>query len=174
MKALAELNFRHKGKTKLYIAAVKNENINETPKNYLSNVEQHKKWRWNNSKYYKGHDRRLKRFVPVHSKYLFSLREKNKDSKAILRNEHEDILHSSSADIISIEERSTTPKSIEFEGGVTEKNWIKAHKNFNNIQINDNAPEYLKLIPKDSKENIRSWWFFSQHDFKEFSGERKV
>ncbi|CAF4871557.1 unnamed protein product [Pieris macdunnoughi] len=59
--------------------------------------------------------------------YLFSLREINKDSKAILRNEHEDILHSSSADIISIEERSTTPKSIEFEGGVTEKNWIKAH-----------------------------------------------
>ncbi|XP_045485669.1 uncharacterized protein LOC110991280 isoform X2 [Pieris rapae] len=136
-------------------------------------MENPKKWRLNTSKYYKGHDGRLKRFVPVHSKYLFTLRDVNKNI-AILRNEQENMLHSSSADVISIEERNTTQNSIAFEEIVTEKNWIKAAKNYNNIQINDNAPEYLKLFPKDSKENTRNWWFFSQHDFKEFSGERKL
>ncbi|XP_045515837.1 uncharacterized protein LOC123708886 isoform X3 [Pieris brassicae] len=129
-KALAELNFRHKGNTKIIIAVVKNEfcfqNRNEIPKNYLSNVENHKKWRWNDSKYYKGHDGRLKRFVPVHSKYLFTLRDINKDN-VILRNKQEDMLHSSSAENISIEEINTTQKVIESEGRVTEKNWIKSH-----------------------------------------------
>ncbi|XP_045503651.1 uncharacterized protein LOC123700471 [Colias croceus] len=179
LTAIHKLNIPfNKGNFKIYIASVNPDEVSinspvESVTNKVLTNNKYKDRYWGHIGHNEVYDERPKRFVPVHSKYLYNIREGSNylTTKEILRKYQGLENHSTDS---SEEITTTTVRPVIKDDKKSDKmKWFLSSKNsFDHITVNKNAPDHSEFIPGDTKEKLRQWWFFSQQDYKTFSEER--
>ncbi|XP_059049458.1 uncharacterized protein LOC131844562 [Achroia grisella] len=97
---------------------------------------------------------------------LLMNREKNAKENIMLRTE--------SRELKSIEKPLELNEGllgeINSDGKENKQQWFWNSKDaFTNIKINQDAPELSELIPPNTTQKLRQWWFYHQEDYKPFA-----
>ena len=63
---------------------------------------------------------------------------------------------------------SESTEDVDHSGSKQEWFW-NSKDAYNNIKINQNAPDQKDLMPIEVSKNLRNWWFFHQDDYQPFN-----